>query len=75
MTTKAADDFESIARRLKELESERKLAVTGRAPVVFTGFPTGKTGTTLSAGPTETSGTNLPIWGSFGNPPRDEDGE
>jgi hypothetical protein len=34
MTTKAADDFEDIARRLKELEAERQLALTGSsAPV------------------------------------------
>jgi hypothetical protein len=34
MTTKAADDFEYIARRLKELEAERQLALTGSsAPV------------------------------------------
>jgi hypothetical protein len=29
MTIKAADDFESIARRLKELEAERQLALAG----------------------------------------------
>ena len=34
MTTKAADDYESIARHLKELEAERQLALTGTcAPV------------------------------------------
>lgn len=27
--TKAADDYESIARHLKELEAERQLALTG----------------------------------------------
>lgn len=34
MTTKAADDYESIARHLKELEAEKQLALTGSsAPV------------------------------------------
>jgi hypothetical protein len=34
VTTKAAEDFEDIARRLKELEAERQLALTGSsAPV------------------------------------------
>jgi len=34
MTTKAADDYESIARRLKELEADQQLALTGSsAPV------------------------------------------
>lgn len=27
--TKAAEDFENIARRLKELEAERQIALTG----------------------------------------------
>lgn len=35
MTTKAAEDYESIARHLKELEAERQLALTGSsAPVI-----------------------------------------
>jgi tetrahydromethanopterin S-methyltransferase subunit G len=29
MTTKAADDFEAIRRRLEEIEAEQKLALTG----------------------------------------------
>jgi hypothetical protein len=29
MTTKAADDFDSIARRLAELEAEKSVALTG----------------------------------------------
>ena len=29
MTTKAADDFDSIARRLQELEAEKSVALTG----------------------------------------------
>jgi hypothetical protein len=34
MTTKAADDFDSIAKRLAEIEAEQRLALTGTsAPV------------------------------------------
>lgn len=34
MTLKAAEDFENIARRLKELEADQQLALTGSsAPV------------------------------------------
>lgn len=34
MTIKAAEDFEDIARRLKEIEADRQLALTGTsAPV------------------------------------------
>ncbi len=34
MTIKAAEDYEDIARRLKELEADRQLALTGSsAPV------------------------------------------
>jgi hypothetical protein len=29
MTTKAADDFDSIARRLAEIEAEQQVALTG----------------------------------------------
>ena len=29
MTTRAADDYDNIAQRLKELEADRQLALTG----------------------------------------------
>jgi hypothetical protein len=41
VTTKAADDFESIARRLNELEAERQLALTGSSAPVKLPEPSG----------------------------------
>lgn len=65
MSTKAADDFESIARHLKELEAERQLALTGSSAPV-----TEKVGE-YAVGRPGTAAEDLcgygPMWAVFGD--------